>query len=70
MSGPDPLAELLGGELPPGLDALSPEQRQHLAAAIEGARARQSRELAAAAEASLGFLPKLLRRAVRKVVFG
>ncbi|KAA1421595.1 hypothetical protein F0U44_04760 [Nocardioides humilatus] len=65
----DTLAQEYGGPLPPGLAALTTEQRQLLADAIAAARVRQAEALEAATENGLGFVPKLLRPAIKKVLF-
>jgi len=67
---PDPLAVEYGEALPPGLAALSDEQREFLADAIEATRVRQAGALATATENGLNFVPKLMRGAVKKVLFG
>jgi hypothetical protein len=60
------LAELIPGELPPGIAALDPEVQAELAKEIDDARWRQAAELKAAAFSMLDFLPRLLRGAVKK----
>ncbi len=67
---PDPLAVEYGEPLPPGLAALTSEQRQLIADAIEATRVRQAEALAEATENGLSFVPKLMRGAVKKVLFG
>jgi len=62
------LETALGGALPDGVRALEAEHLEHLAQALATARAAQGRELAAAGERALGFVPRLLRGPVRKVV--
>lgn len=62
------LAERISGELPAGIAALDETHRQFLADAIGTAKRRQSEDLAAATEESLQYVPKLLRRPVRKAV--
>lgn len=66
----DPLAAEYGDALPPGLAALTGEQRQLLADAIEAARVRQAEALAEATENGLRFVPKVMRGTIKKVVFG
>ncbi|MBB4685892.1 hypothetical protein [Amycolatopsis jiangsuensis] len=62
------LADQLGGPLPEGIEALSEEHRQDLAAALRDARHRQAKALAHAGEEALKYVPALLRGAVRKAV--
>lgn len=58
----------LGGEAPAGLASLDPAQMEDLAGAIRDARRRQAVEIAAAGERALGFIPRLLRGPIKKVV--
>lgn len=67
-NGAKSLAERVDGELPEGIAALSAERRQWLSDALGEARREQGRELQAAAEDSLRFVPRLLRGPVRKAV--
>jgi hypothetical protein len=60
----------LGGRAPDGLAALSHEQRRAFAQVIGDAKARQSHELEAAIEQSLGVVPRLVRGTIRKILFG
>lgn len=62
------LADRISGDLPAGIAALSEQHQQLLADALVEARRRQGAELAAAADASLKYVPKLLRGPVRKAV--
>lgn len=62
------LQQRLTGEPPAGIAALPAEDQQRLADAIGAARRRQGTALAAAAEESLRYVPKLLRGPVRKAV--
>jgi hypothetical protein len=62
------LAERVNGELPAGIAALSQRDQQALADALGDALGQQARELAAAAEGALAYVPKLLRGPVRKAV--
>lgn len=62
------LTERVSGELPAGIAALDDAHRQFLADALGEAKRRQSEDLAAATEGSLQYVPKLLRRPVRKAV--
>lgn len=59
-----------GGPLPPGLAALATEDQQRLCDAIDAARRQQRKELGAAVERGLDFVPRLLRPAVKKALFG
>lgn len=65
----DRLSAALGGKLPAGAEALTAEELADLADAIEAAQKRQSEALTQAAEDALGFVPRLLRGTVRKIVF-
>ncbi|WP_034274858.1 hypothetical protein [Haloechinothrix halophila] len=62
------LTERVTGNLPEGIAALSEDDKQFLADALGNAKRAQRAELAAATEESLGYVPKLLRRPVRKAV--
>ncbi|MGW7536659.1 hypothetical protein [Amycolatopsis sp. NPDC054798] len=62
------LAEQLGAPLPDGIESLSEQHKQDLAAALRDARHRQAHALARAGEESLKYVPALLRGAVRKAV--
>lgn len=62
------LPERVTGPLPDGIAALSEDDKQFLANALGDAKRAQSKELAAATEDSLRYVPKLLRRPVRKAV--
>jgi hypothetical protein len=62
------LREELGGPLPDGVSRLDAASLEHLADAIVAARRRQAAEIAAAGERSLGFVPRLLRAPLRKVL--
>lgn len=66
----NPLADALGGPLPPGLETLTKPQLEKLATAFANAKQQQRAALAASTEAALGHVPMLLRGAVRKVLFG
>ncbi len=50
-------------------EKLSPADRERLHAAIEAERARRKTELRDAIEAALEHVPRLLRVALRKVLF-
>ena len=60
----------LRADVPPGIAALSAEQQAVLARAIADERRRQSDALDEAVEKGLGFLPRVLRSAVRRSLFG
>lgn len=62
------LRERVDGPLPDGIAALSPDEQQLLADALGDARREQGKELAAAANGALEYVPRLLRGPVRKVV--
>lgn len=66
-TGPNVLETELGGGAPAGLSALTPDQRDDLAAAIRAAKRRQTKALAEAGEAALNLIPRLLRGPVRKM---
>lgn len=66
--GAKPLSERVDGELPAGIAALTEGDRQVLSDAIGDALRSQGDELAAAAENSLNYVPRLLRGPVRKAV--
>ena len=60
----------LRADLPPGIAALPEDQQQILATALADERRRQREALDEAVENGLGFLPRVLRGAVRKSLFG
>lgn len=62
------LAEQLEGPLPAGIAALDESHQRDLADALRDARHQQAAALASASEEALGFVPPLLRGAVRKAV--
>lgn len=64
------LREQLGQEVVEGLGALSEDQLALLASALSEARKAQSEALNDAAERSLRHVPRLLRGAAKKIVFG
>jgi hypothetical protein len=68
MSGLAALEAELRGEAPAGLGRLSEDELNDLASAIKDARRRQAAEIDAAAERALGFVPRLLRGPIRRVV--
>ncbi|GGO94368.1 hypothetical protein GCM10011584_35240 [Nocardioides phosphati] len=68
-----PRAELerhLGGPLSPGLAALSDADIDALAKAIVDATRSQKQALAAAIDNGLDIVPRVLRGAVKKALFG
>jgi hypothetical protein len=71
MDEPDALAALeaqLGETPPPGVARLEPQHLEHLAAAIRAARHRQAAELQAAGEQAFGYIPRLLRGPIRRML--
>ena len=70
MSGARELEAELGGRAPDGLAALGEKERRAFAGVLRDAKTRQSRELEAAVEQSLGVVPRLLRGTIRKILFG
>lgn len=64
------LKKELGDTPPPGVQLLSEEHLQDLAAAIRDAGHRQAVALEEAGERALGRIPRLLRGPVRKVAGG
>jgi hypothetical protein len=58
----------IGSEPPAGLARLSDDELNDLASAIRDARRRQAAEIEAAAERALGYVPRLLRGPIRKMV--
>jgi hypothetical protein len=70
LSVGDALEAELGGQPPEGLSALDKAERRAFAGILRDAKARQSRELEAAVEGSLGVVPRLLRGTIRKILFG
>jgi hypothetical protein len=70
LSGTSALESELGGHAPDALAALDEEDLRAFAGVVRDAKARQSHELEAAVEQSLGVVPRLLRGTIRKVLFG
>ena len=69
----DPLADLeheLRADVPPGIATLPAERIAHLAASLRDQRHAQLAAADAAIESGLGFLPRVLRLAVRKALMG
>ena len=56
--------------MPPGIAALPPERITHLAASLRAQRHAQLAAAEQAIESGLGFLPRVLRMAVRKALMG
>ncbi|MCK5770972.1 hypothetical protein [Algiphilus sp.] len=63
------LRRAIDDEPPPGVDALDDASAQALATLIEDSRRAQQRQLQDALERALGYLPRLLRGPVRRVLF-
>ena len=69
----DALADLeheLRAAVPPGIAALPAHRVAHLAASVREQRQAQLAAADAAIESGLGFLPRVLRLAVRKALMG
>lgn len=64
------LQETLRAPLPPSVAALGAEQQAVLQRALRGALDEQHRALVQAMDDGLGFVPRLLRGAVKKALFG
>jgi hypothetical protein len=62
------LREQLRAEPPEALSALPGEHLRHLADAVSAARRRQSEALEAAGEQAFGYVPRLLRGPVRRML--
>jgi hypothetical protein len=60
----------LGGTAPDGLEALTEDELIEFAAIVKTAKRRQSQELEAAVEEALDIVPRLLRGAIRRILFG
>ena len=60
----------LGGSVPGGLEELTEEELSGFASMLRIAKRRQSDELEAAVDEALEIVPRLLRRPVRKILFG
>ena len=58
----------LGGTLPEGLRTLEKGQLEHLEQAVRAARHRQAQALAEAGDRALGFVPRLLRGPIRRIM--
>ena len=55
---------------PPSIAALAPDQLEVLRTAVADARARQAEALETAIDDGLGFLPRLMRGAVKRALLG
>ena len=55
---------------PTSIAALEPEQLEMLSSAVAKARARQADALQTAIDDGLGFLPRLMRGAVKRALIG
>jgi hypothetical protein len=65
------LAEHLGGPPPPGLiAALDDDEIERLAGLLAAAREEQAAELDRAMDDALGYVPRLARGTVRRLLFG
>lgn len=64
------LARELGVSPPPEFAALSPAELTKLADLLAQAREQQSAALQDALEGGLGYLPRLVRGTVKRVLFG
>lgn len=60
----------LGDRVPDGLGTLTDAQRADVADRLHDARSRQSRALDVAIGDALEIVPRLLRRPVRRILFG
>jgi hypothetical protein len=60
----------LGGTVPGGLDELTVEELSGFASILRVAKRRQSEQLEVAVDEALEIVPRLLRRPVRKILFG
>ncbi len=71
MSGPlDGLRKELGTSPPAAIAALTASEIETLSSLLVSARERQRDALERAVDDGLGFLPRLLRGAVKKALFG
>jgi len=66
----DQLRSELGAEPPPAIAALGDGELAVLTGALKAARDHQEQALAAATDAGLGFIPRLLRGPVKRILFG
>ena len=70
MSARERLETEYGDQLPAGLAALTDAQQAQLADAIAATRTRQAEALAEATDNGLDFIPRMMRGAVKRVLFG
>jgi hypothetical protein len=66
----DGLRRELGADPPPAIAAIAPAHLDTLSQALAAAREQQHEALEAAMDSGLGFVPRLLRGAVKKALFG
>lgn len=66
--GPTSLAAELRQPPPEGIAKLADEHLQHLAGALRSARLRQAEALDAAGENAFGYVPRLLRGPIRRML--
>lgn len=64
------LRDEIGAPPPPSIVALEPEQLERLRALVSDARRRQAEALNVAVDDGLGFLPRLMRAAVKRALLG
>ncbi len=64
------LSQALGAEPPPGVAALPEQERDELATLVADALATQSRDLAAAFQATLKHVPFPVRGIAKKMLLG
>jgi hypothetical protein len=70
---PTPLEELareLGAPPPPEFERLDDDELRQLRELLAATREHQSEALLAAIDSGLGFVPRLARGAVKRVLFG
>lgn len=60
----------LGDRVPDGLDTLTDQELTDVADRLHAAKLRQSQALDAAIGQALEIVPRLLRRPMRKILFG
>ncbi|WP_232675833.1 hypothetical protein [Nocardioides sp. R-C-SC26] len=68
MSTARTLAGELGADVPPGVAALPDEAQDRLATLIHQARVRQADALEGAVQEGLGFVPRVLRGTITRIV--
>ena len=65
------IEQALGAKVPKGVaSSLGDDELLRLATMISAAREQQARELDEALENALGHIPRLMRGAIRRIVFG